>query len=149
MFSSILCFDVFSKTPAYFGFLEFVYANDADKKITNADENDRLSSVSHSDLCVLHSPSQKTMVSLHRKLLRSFCTLHTFLQFIHLAARTRPWVVAQLIEAYQLPAPDFILSIQTGCVNNNDPFKEKSGIQVETERVIQRGLSATARITRE
>ncbi len=149
MFSSILYLDIFSKTPAYFGFLEFVYPNDADTKITNVDENDRLSSVSHSDLCVLHSPSQKTMVSLHRKLLRSFCIFYISLQFIHLAARTRPWVVAQLIEAYQLPAPDFILSIQTGSVNNNDPLKEKSGIQVETERVIQRGLSITARITRE
>jgi hypothetical protein len=41
------------------------------------------------------------------------------------------------------------LSIQTGDVYDNDPLKEKSGIEVETERAIQRGLTATARITRE
>jgi hypothetical protein len=69
-------------------------------------------------------------------------------QFIHLAARTRAFTVAKLIEAYQLPAPDFILSIQTGDDYGSDEKKEKSGIQVETERVIQRGLTATARKTR-
>jgi hypothetical protein len=54
--------------------------------------------------------------------------------------------VAKLIEAYHLPAPDFILSIQTGSVYNNNQLK-KSGIQVETEHAIQRGLNTTARIT--
>jgi hypothetical protein len=49
--------NVFRETPAYFGFLEFVYSNDDDNKVKSADENandddksDRLSSVSHSDL---------------------------------------------------------------------------------------------------
>jgi hypothetical protein len=69
-------------------------------------------------------------------------------QFIHLAASTRAFAVAKLIEAYQLPTPDFILSIQTGDDYDNDAKKEKSGIQVETERAIQRGLTATAKITR-
>ncbi|CAF1026030.1 unnamed protein product [Adineta steineri] len=94
--------DSTNEIPAYFGFLKFVYANDADR-------NDRLSS------------------------------------FIHLATKSRPWTVANLIEAYHLPTPDFILSIQTG--NNHNLLKEKSGIQVETEHAIQRGLSATAMIT--
>jgi hypothetical protein len=57
-------------------------------------------------------------------------------------------MVAKLIEAYQLPAPDFILSIQTGDGYDNDAKKEKSGIQVETERDIQRGLTTIAKITR-
>ncbi|CAF3439989.1 unnamed protein product [Rotaria socialis] len=67
--------------------------------------------------------------------------------FVHLAASTRPWSLAKLIEAYQLRAPDFILSIQTGNVYDNDPHKQKSGIQTETERAIQHGLTDTARIT--
>ncbi len=71
------------------------------------------------------------------------------LKFVHLAASSRSFAVAKLIEAYQLPAPDFILSIQTGGVYDDDIKKEKSGIQVETERAIQSGLSTTARITRE
>ena len=69
-------------------------------------------------------------------------------QFIHLAANTRAFAVAKLIEAYQLPAPDFILSIQTGDDYGNDVKEEKSGIQVETERAIQRGLTTTAKETR-
>ncbi|CAF2129037.1 unnamed protein product [Rotaria magnacalcarata] len=69
--------------------------------------------------------------------------------FVHLAASTRPWSLAKLIEAYQLRAPDFILSIQTGNVYDNDPHKQKSGIQTETERAIQHGLTDTARMTRE
>ncbi len=72
-----------------------------------------------------------------------------YLQFIHLAANTRPWSVAKLIEAYRLRAPDFILSIQTGNVYDNNLRKQKSGIQAETERAIQHGLTETARITRE
>ena len=66
-------------------------------------------------------------------------------QFIHLAANTRPFAVAKLIEAYQLPAPDFILSVQTG---DDGAKREKSGVRVETESAIQRGLTATAKKTR-
>jgi hypothetical protein len=69
-------------------------------------------------------------------------------QFIHLAANTRAFAVAKLIEAYQLPAPDFILSIQTGDDYGNNAKKKKSGIQVETEHDVQRGLTAIAKITR-
>ena len=69
-------------------------------------------------------------------------------QFVRLAANTRAFVVAKLIEAYHLPAPDFILSIQTGDDYGNGTEKEKSGIQVETKRDIQRGLTTIARITR-
>nr|ACD54609.1 transient receptor potential cation channel protein-like protein [Adineta vaga] len=86
--------DSTSDIPAYFGFLKFVYANDADK-------NDRLSS------------------------------------FIHLATESRPWMVANLIEAYHLPTPDFILSIQTGSIQQYGPYKDRSGIQIETEHAIQ------------
>ncbi|UJR11064.1 hypothetical protein I4U23_015247 [Adineta vaga] len=96
--------DSTSDIPAYFGFLKFVYANDADK-------NDRLSS------------------------------------FIHLATESRPWMVANLIEAYHLPTPDFILSIQTGSIQQYGPYKDRSGIQIETEHAIQRGLTALATIT--
>jgi hypothetical protein len=71
-----------------------------------------------------------------------------FFQFIHLAASTRPFTVAKLIEAYQLPAPDFILSIQTGDDCGNGAKIEKSGVQVETEHDVQRGLTAIAKITR-
>jgi hypothetical protein len=56
--------------------------------------------------------------------------------------------VAKLIAAYQLPTPDFILSIQTGSNYNNDSFQEKSGTHVETERAIQSGLTTIAKITR-
>jgi hypothetical protein len=55
--------------------------------------------------------------------------------------------VAKLIEAYRLPPPDFILSIQTDSVYKNNVSNEKSGIQVETEHAIQRGLTIAARIT--
>jgi hypothetical protein len=72
-----------------------------------------------------------------------------YLQFVHLGASTRPWSVAKLIEAYQLRAPDFILSIQTSSVYDNDLHKQKSGIQAKTERAIYHGLADTARITRE
>jgi hypothetical protein len=84
----------------------------------------------------------------------TFCTVlakyscSKFFQFIHLAAETRPFAVAKLIEAYHLPAPDFILSIQMDNVSDSNEEKKKSGIQVETERAIQHGLSVTARITR-
>ena len=56
--------------------------------------------------------------------------------------------MANLIAAYQLPTPDFILSIQTGSNYNNGTSKEKSGTQVETERAIQSGLTTIAKITR-
>ncbi|CAF1045134.1 unnamed protein product [Rotaria sordida] len=36
---------------------------------------------------------------------------------------------------------------KTGNVYDNDPHQQKSGIQAETERAIQRGLTDTARIT--
>jgi hypothetical protein len=42
---------MFSETPAYFGFLEFVYSNDVDKNANDDDKNDHLSMVSHSDHC--------------------------------------------------------------------------------------------------
>ncbi|CAM4803184.1 unnamed protein product [Rotaria magnacalcarata] len=100
-----------SNEAAYFGFLQFTYSNNANRKVDDNEENDRLSS------------------------------------FVHLAASTRPWSLAKLIEAYQLRAPDFILSIQTGNVYDNDPHKQKSGIQTETERAIQHGLTDTARMT--
>ena len=56
--------------------------------------------------------------------------------------------IAKIVEAYQLRAPDFILSIQTGIVQKSDSYKQISGIQAETEHAIQRGLTETARITR-
>jgi hypothetical protein len=57
--------------------------------------------------------------------------------------------VAKLIEAYQLPAPDFILSIQMGSVFENNSSETKSGIRLETEHAIGRGLTDTAKKTRE
>jgi hypothetical protein len=56
--------------------------------------------------------------------------------------------VAKLIAAYQLPTPDFILSIQTGSDHNNHSLQAKSGTQIETERAIQSGLTTIAKITR-
>ncbi|CAF0727747.1 unnamed protein product [Adineta steineri] len=69
--------------------------------------------------------------------------------FIHLATNTKSLSISRYIEVYQLPAPDFILSIQTSSVyDNNDSHKQKSGIQTETERAVQNGLTAMAKITR-
>ena len=65
-------------------------------------------------------------------------------QFIHVAAESRPFVIGKLTEAYQLPRPDFILSIQTS--NINIEKRTKSGIVVETEHEIQRGLTETVKI---
>ena len=88
-------------------------------------------------------------------------------QCIRLAASTSDFGIAKLIEAYQLPPPDFILSIQTGddygdgttrgtsCIqkeldgdNGNDAASKKAGIQVKTEHDIRRGLIAIAKNTR-
>ena len=55
--------------------------------------------------------------------------------------------MAKLIEAYRLPAPDFILSIQSGGMYK-DILDKKSGIQVETEHAIQHGLTTMAKRTR-
>ena len=57
-------------------------------------------------------------------------------------------MIVKLIEVYQLPAPDFILSIQTGNNYRAGTEKENLGIQVETDRALQRGLTTIARITR-
>ena len=57
-------------------------------------------------------------------------------------------MVANLMEAYRLPTPDFILSIQTGSILSTDSSTDKTGIQVQTEHAIQRGLTTTATITR-
>ena len=57
-------------------------------------------------------------------------------------------MVAKLIEAYHLPTPDFILSIQTGGIQQYGPYKDRSGIQIETEHAIQHGLTALATVTR-
>ncbi|CAF1184093.1 unnamed protein product, partial [Adineta ricciae] len=67
--------------------------------------------------------------------------------FIHVAANTKSLWIAKIVEAYQLRAPDFILSIQTGRVQKSDSYKQISGIQAETEHAIQHGLTETARIT--
>ncbi|UJR07341.1 hypothetical protein I4U23_011628 [Adineta vaga] len=67
--------------------------------------------------------------------------------FIHLAPSTRPLAIGKYLEACQLPAPDFILSIRTSAINENDLHKQKSGIKTETERAIQSGLTAMAKIT--
>jgi hypothetical protein len=52
---------IFSETPAdpaHFGLLKFIYTDEADKKIKNDDKNNRLSSVSHSDLCTAFGKSK-------------------------------------------------------------------------------------------
>jgi hypothetical protein len=45
-----------------------------------------------------------------------------------------------IIDAYQLPVPDLILSIQTNGVNI---------VNEETKSIIHRGIAATAKITSE
>jgi hypothetical protein len=49
--------DIFSE-PAYFGFLEFTYSDNANTHVNNTEENDRLSSVSHFDLCASFAKPQ-------------------------------------------------------------------------------------------
>jgi len=62
-------------------------------------------------------------------------------EFIHLDARSANEAVAKfIIDAYQLPVPDLILSIQTDGVNIENQ---------ETRSIIDRGIAATAKITRE
>ena len=109
---------------AHFGFLEFKTANQTEE---NVDENHRFPFVS----------SSKVYFSFELSL--SF-------KFIHLSPNTRPLFVSKCVEVYHLPAPDFILSIQTSLAYQDDANKPKSGIQTETERAIQNGLTAIAKI---
>jgi hypothetical protein len=62
-------------------------------------------------------------------------------EFIHLDGRSANEAVAKfIIDAYQLPVPDLILSIQTDGVNIENQ---------ETKSIIHRGIAATAKITSE
>ncbi|CAF3727835.1 unnamed protein product, partial [Rotaria socialis] len=67
------------------------------------------------------------------------------IQYTHLSVTTRPYAITKLIEAYQLPAPDFIVSIQTADMLNNE--EKNFQISVETMHAIQHGLSAIGKTT--
>ncbi|CAF4804158.1 unnamed protein product [Rotaria socialis] len=68
-----------------------------------------------------------------------------FSSYTHLSVTTRPYAITKLIEAYQLPAPDFIVSIQTADMLNNE--EKNFQISVETMHAIQHGLSAIGKTT--
>ncbi|CAF1190358.1 unnamed protein product [Rotaria sordida] len=69
-------------------------------------------------------------------------------QFIQLSDKSSKKAVARfIIEAYQLPLPDLILSIQTDNVNIKKRVDDNSDINNETKHAIQRGLVETAKIT--
>ena len=54
-----------------------------------------------------------------------------------------------IIDIYQLPVPDLILSIQTSDININNQIQDKFDIPVETKYAIQDGIATTAKITSE
>ncbi|CAF4650557.1 unnamed protein product [Rotaria socialis] len=67
-------------------------------------------------------------------------------QFIQISyTSSKESMIRFIIEAYQLPLPRLILSIQTDYINSENPLKERFSIQEETKRAIQRGLTEAAK----
>ena len=92
-----------------------------------------------------------TQVCKDRYVLWKLCHIcpFSYLQYIRLAFNTSPETIAALlIQAYRLPVPDFILSINTGGIDAETYSHAGSSIPLETQRSFQRGLAATVATTR-